>query len=205
MTFETFYLICFLVGFLLSLVSFLMQSGHVHAGGHAHGGHFHAGHGHFHAGHGGHANAGAHAAQQQGGGALSKLNFSTITAFLAWFGGSGYLFRRYTSLWTLAALGLAALVGLVGALMVFWFLAKLVSKDRTLNPADFDMVGVLGRVSATVRPGGTGEMVFQQDGVRKAAPARSEDGCEIGRETEVVVTRYEHGIAFVRRWEEIAG
>jgi len=188
MTWESFYLICFLFGFLLSLVSFVAQSGHLHGG-----------HGHFHLdghGHAGHAGLGAE---------LSKFNFSTITAFLAWFGGTGYLLERYTSLWALAALAIAAVMGVVGAASVFWLLAKLVSRDRTLDPADFEMVGVLGRVSSTVRQGGTGEMVFSQDGSRKSAPARSEDGSPIANGVEVIVTRYEHGVAYVRRWDELAG
>jgi hypothetical protein len=35
--------------------------------------------------------------------------------------------------------------------------------------------------------------------------ARSEDGTEIQRGAEVIVTRYENGIAYVRRWEELGG
>jgi hypothetical protein len=64
------------------------------------------------------------------------------------------------------------------------------------------MVGVLGRVSSTIRPSGTGEMMFSQMGSRRAAAARSESGAEISKGSEVVVTRYERGIAYVRPWEE---
>ena len=103
------------------------------------------------------------------------------------------------------ALGLAVLSGLAGAAIVFWFLFKVLLKyDRDLDPADYEMVGVLGRLSSTVRENGTGEMIFSQDGVRRAASARSEDGRPIARGVEVVVTRYERGIAYVRAWEEIS-
>ena len=182
MTQESFYLGCFLVGFLLSLVSFIAQAGHMH--GH---GHFQS-HGHHHA-----------------GGAVSKFNFSTIAAFLAWFGGSGYLIERHTGLWALVGLCVAALIGICGAAVVFWFLAKLVARDRTLNPADYDMIGVLGHVTSTVREGGIGEMKFARDGGRQSAPARSDDGRPIDKGSEVVVTRYENGVAYVKRWEELAG
>ncbi len=212
MTWESFYLVCFLVGFALSLVSFLAQSGHVHLhGGHGGGGDFHAGHGHLHLGHGhgGHAGAGhAHGSSttnQSGGGLMEKFNFSTITAFLAWFGGTGYLLEKYTSVWTLLALGIAGAMGLGGAAIVFWFLAKLMSRDRTLNPADFDMVGVLGHVTSKVYQGGIGEMVFTQDGVRKCAPIRSEEGLELPKGEEVVITKYEKGVGYVRRWSDLAG
>jgi hypothetical protein len=35
--------------------------------------------------------------------------------------------------------------------------------------------------------------------------ARAEDGSQILKGTEVVVTRYERGIAYVRPWSEMAG
>jgi selenocysteine lyase/cysteine desulfurase len=66
------------------------------------------------------------------------------------------------------------------------------------------MVGVLGTVSSSIRPSGTGEMIFLQKGIRRAAPARGEDEAIIPSGTEVVVTRYEHGIAYVRPWDELA-
>jgi len=215
MTWESFYLICFLVGFLLSFVSFLAQAGHLHlpgahshAGGglhvgHAHGGHLHVGH--AHAVHIDSAHAQAANGEETLTGLMSRLNFSTITAFLAWFGGTGYLLERYTSLWTLIAFALASVAGIAGAAVVFWFLAKLVARDRTLDPADFDMIGVLGHVSSTVYKGGTGEMIFTQDGVRKSAPIRSEDGAPIEKGEEVVITKYERGVGYVRRWSDLAG
>ena len=75
-----------------------------------------------------------------------------------------------------------SLSGLGGAAVVFWFLFKVLLKhDRDLDPADYEMVGVLGRLSSTVRENGTGEMIFSQNGVRRAASARSEDGRPIAQ------------------------
>src|SRR5919197_5292954 len=85
MTWADFYLICFIVGFVLSLVSVL--GGFFHMPGlhhHAHHGHLQLGHAHGHVHvHGAHAHTGTQQA--------SFFNFSTLTAFLAWFGGVGYL------------------------------------------------------------------------------------------------------------------
>jgi hypothetical protein len=67
------------------------------------------------------------------------------------------------------------------------------------------MSGVLGRVSSSIRGGGTGEIVFEQVGTRRSCGARSEDGAPIAKGTEIVVTRYERGIAYVRTWDEISG
>jgi membrane protein implicated in regulation of membrane protease activity len=183
MNWESFYFTTFLVGFLLSLAS-------VFAGAvHSHGGHF-QGHGHGHPfGH--------------GGARLSRFNFAAITAFLAWFGGTGYLLEHYSSVWIYLGLIIASLSGLAGASLVLWFLAKLTAHDHPLNPSDYDMVGVLGRVSSPIRPQGTGEILYQRDGARKAVPARSEDESEVDRDAEVIVTRFEKGIAYVRRWEDV--
>jgi hypothetical protein len=76
--------------------------------------------------------------------------------------------------------------------------------EHELTAADTDMLGMLGRVSSPIREGGTGEILFSQNGSRRFAPARSDAGVAIPRDIEVVVMRYEQGIAFVRRWDEIA-
>jgi membrane protein implicated in regulation of membrane protease activity len=194
MTWAMFYLVCFLIGVTLSVLSFL--SGSVHMP-HVHF-HFHVPHGGAHLAGGAHGGSGA-------GAEMPFLNFGTITAFLAWFGGTGYLLTRYSSLVVAGVLVLAIVAGLVGAMIVFWFVAKLLLKhDVELDPADYERVGVLGRISSPIRAGGTGEMIFSQEGTRQTCGARSENGEALARGTEVIITRYEHGIAYVRRWEEMA-
>lgn len=208
MTWTNFYLVCFLVGFCLSLLSLLMSSLHVTAhlpGAHgADGFHVHvgdAGHGAVHAG--GHVmHGGAEGAAES---AVSPINFATIAAFLAWFGGSGYLLTAYSSFWSMFGLAIAVVFGLAGGGVVFWFLAKLASADENLNALDYEMVGVLGRVTSGIREGGTGEIVFSQEGTRRTCGARSEDGTAVPKGTEVVVTRYDKGLAYVRRWDELSG
>jgi hypothetical protein len=64
---------------------------------------------------------------------------------------------------------------------------------------------VLGRVSSGIRTAGTGEIIYSQEGVRRCCGARSEMGTAIAKGIEVVVTRYEKGIAYVRPWAEMAG
>jgi hypothetical protein len=187
MTWENFYLICFLVGFALSLLALVsgMHIPHLHVP-HVHVPHVHVGHG--------------------GGEGAPVFNFATLAAFLAWFGGTGYLLTRFSSVWLLLGLGIAIAAGFVGAAIVFLFLAKvLMRNDEDLDPADYEMVGVLGRLSLPIRKGGTGEIVFTQAGTRHSVGARSEDGAEISKGVEVVVTRFEKGIAYVRPWTELAG
>jgi membrane protein implicated in regulation of membrane protease activity len=187
MTWADLYLICFIVGFALSLLS--VMGGFIHMP-HMHHGHLHIGHGH------GHAHAGS--------GQISPFNFSTLTAFLAWFGGIGYLLTRFSGLWLGLAFLFAVAGGLVGGSIVFLFLVKvLLAHDKSLDAADYDMIGVLGHLTSAIREKGTGEMSFSQEGIRRSAPARAEDGTAIAKGTDVIVTRYDKGIAYVRRWEDL--
>jgi len=89
---------------------------------------------------------------------------------------------------------------------VFLFLTRvLMSEEEDLDPADFEMVGVLGRLSVPIRLGGTGELIYSQAGTRRTCGARAEEACAIPKGSEVVVTRYDKGIAYVRLWSELAG
>ena len=133
------------------------------------------------------------------------FNFSSLTAFLAWFGAAGYLLTEHSALLVRNRHGAGDRVGLLGASLVFWFVVKLMlPHDLALDPADYDRIGVLGRVSSSIREGGTGEIIFSQAGTRHTCGARTETGEALPKGAEVVVTRYERGIAYVRRWEELA-
>jgi membrane protein implicated in regulation of membrane protease activity len=200
MNWPEIYLICFGVGSLWSVASLLMGGMHLGHGaqGHAHVGHGHVGHGNVHS-HGAHG----HANMSQGQWATwlgTLLTPGCIAVFLAWFGGIGYLLTRHSTLGRWADLAIAILVGLIGALLLGAFLRWLQSHEKPLEAIDTDVVGMLGRVSSTIRPTGVGEAIYVRDGSRRAIPARSEDGTQIERDEEVIVTRYEKGIAYVRTW-----
>jgi membrane protein implicated in regulation of membrane protease activity len=188
---SEFYLISFVVGFGLSALSFLFGSVDLH-GFHVdfdHGGDLAQGHTH----------SGSHSS-------APWFNLGTVAGFLAWFGGTGYLLMQYSTLWFGLALLLATVSGLGGASIVFLFLARVLMKhDKQLDDADYEMVGVLGRLSSPIRAGGTGEIVYTQAGTRRVAGARAESGAAIAKGVEVVVTRYERGIAYVRPWDELTG
>jgi hypothetical protein len=226
MTWSDFYLICFAIGFCFSFFSFVLGGTRT---GRWHLPHFHGqAHGHVqwqgsnmpsaaaakgspvagHAPPAGPQGTGDHTASvhAQHGGHVSPFNFITLTAFLAWFGGAGYLLTRYSGMWVGFGLLVSIASGIVGGGIVFLFLTKvLMSPNENMDPADYEMVGVLGRVCSSIREGGTGELIYAQVGTRRVCGARSEDGTAIAKGTEVVVTRYEKGIAYVRLWSELAG
>jgi hypothetical protein len=175
------YLTCFLVGLGLAALSFLLGAMQAHL--------------QLHLPHGGHLHVPGH----------DRVNFGTAAGFLIWLGAGGYLLTRHATLpWWLTLL-LAALLGFGGAAIIFAFAIKLlIRRERYLDRADYEMSGVIAVVTVSIRAGGTGEIVFSQAGSRRCAGARSADGFAIGKGTEVVVMHYERGIAYVRRWTDVA-
>jgi hypothetical protein len=191
MTWANFYLTCFALGFIFSLLSFLLGGLHWHLP-------------HFLGG--GHVHAGPHLHVRQGRAETPLLNPVSLAAFLAWFGGVGYLLTRFSAVWFVVGLGIALLSGVTGAGIIYLFLSRvLMSEEENLDPADYSMIGVLGHLSMPIREGGTGEIIYSQAGTRQTCGARTEDGTAVAKGSEVVVTRYEKGIAYVRLWTEMAG
>lgn len=183
MNWETIYLTCFVVGLVFSVLSFAGGFGHLHLG------HLHFGHGRV-----GHAH----------GGRVSRFNIFAVMVFLCWFGGVGYLLSRSHSMLAPVVLLLAAASGFIAATAISAFLVKvLLPRERVLLPEDTEMRGVVARVNSTIHANGTGEILFSLDGTRRCAAARTEDGSLIARDTQVLVLRYEHGIAWVRPWTEL--
>lgn len=190
MTMDTFYLICFGVGLVLSVASVVGGFAHLHLG------RFHLGHSaHVHHGAGGHG-------QARG---LAAVNGFTITAFLCWFGGAGYLLHHYSIFIAPLVLLLSVVSGVFGSALLWAILFKvLLPRERILSSEDTEMTGILAQVSDSIRSdGGIGEILFLQTGARRSSAARSDDGRTIERGTEVVVIRYERGIAYVRPWAEL--
>jgi membrane protein implicated in regulation of membrane protease activity len=127
----------------------------------------------------------------------------TIMTFLAWFGGIGYILSTHSRLVAMVALFIASIAGLFAASVVFKFMARIVKvSDAQMLDWDYRIEGTVGTISSPVREDGTGEMIFEQRGVRKSVGARSEDGTPLPNGTEVAITRYENGIAYVKKWEE---
>lgn len=152
-----------------------------------------------------HGSAAAGGAGKPASASLAWLSPSSLLAFLAWFGGTGYLLTQYYRVWYLLGLALALLSGLLGAAIVSWFLVKVLLPHETeLFDSDFELAGTLAKVTSSIREGGTGEIVYSQGGVRRCAGARGNNGQALEKGSEVVVARYENGIAYVARWEDWA-
>ena len=197
MSWSDFYLICFLVGFSLSVISFLAGAVHLHLPFKMH----FPFHGPHHVAH----PVGHHAATAtfgKGSTHLSWFNAFTVMAFLAWFGGTGYILTKKSHLVALASLTIATASGLFAGWIVLKLMGRLMRETGEMFDWDYRHEGAIGTVSMSIRTNGTGEVIFEQNGIRRSAGARSEDGAAIDKGIEVVISRYEKGIAYVKKWEE---
>ena len=212
------YLTLFAFGIVFSVASLVLgvAHGHLHLPGGHHLGHLghagdaghvgHPGHGlHLNhagegapgvqAGHGGDAAAADHGASMA---APSPVNVSTAMIFVTWFGAAGYILRAYYSSAAALSFLVATVAGLVGGWLVYLFLVRVLWRHQAeLNPADYQVVGALGRISSSIRSGGTGEVVYVLDGKQRVDGARSADGSGLPLGVEVIITRYEGGLAYV--------
>src|SRR5258708_38406023 len=115
MTWSDFYLLCFIVGFSLSALSFLAGAVHIHLPFKMH----LPCHGAYHTG------AGASHGGLRGGTHISWFNASSAMAFLAWFGGTGYLLTRHSHLLAGISLLLATAPGFGAGWGRFRFIGEL--------------------------------------------------------------------------------
>ena len=234
---SLFFLGCALFSALFLVATVLLGAGHGGHSGHlgAHAGHVvghgmghAAGHvaGHNGAGHAAHTGHAAHAAHTASGGQpeagevsplggawataqgllLGALNINGLLVFLLLFGLLGYLLRSGETPLLLVLL-LAALVGVLGAVVVNAALAKLFFENEAgeLTARSSQIEGRLASVSIAIRPGGIGEIIFSGEaGARQSMGARAEDAATtIAVDTEVVVTSVENGIATVQPWSQL--
>jgi len=186
-----FYLAVFIIGFALTVLTFVFGI---------------AGHSFGHGGDlGGHGGDVGHGADAHGAISVPVLNFGTVTAFMTWFGGIGFLLSAYSQIVAVATVMASIVGGLVGGGLIFLFMAKVLAPDQIpMDPSDYYLPGTLGRITVTVPANGTGEMVYTQAGTRKTVAVRGAAGESIGKGTEVVVLRFERGIAYARPWEQVA-
>lgn len=175
---TTLFVVCFIAGLGLSVLSFVSGTHHGH---------------HLHLRRG-----------------TSMINAAAATAFLTWFGGGGLLLERLTPALSEAVgpfalpliYGGAAVIGVSGAALINRVIGALARREWTAE--SLSMIGVIARTVIPIRAGdGTGEIVFTHAGTRRVAGARSESRRAIPKGTEVIVTRYERGIAYVSTWDEL--
>ena len=179
---------CFLVGFALTLISLLFG---FDQGGGGEGMHFGDGVG-IDLGDAGDGGGG-------GGHHASFFSYTGMLMFLTCFGGVGYILNRNASGALVFILTGSVVAGMLGATVMFLYFNHFLRHGETpMNPADYQMAGTLARVTSGIRLGETGEVTYVQGGARKTIGARSDEDLPHPQGEEVVIVRYERGLAYVR-------
>jgi membrane protein implicated in regulation of membrane protease activity len=133
---------------------------------------------------------------------VSPWNLTALAAFVAWFGGTGYLALTEWYLAAWMALLVAGLGGLIGWAVIYFFISKVLARGESrLDPADYLLEGTIAQVTQRIGEGRIGEIQYSKAGTRRSDGARSVDGSSLERGTEVVIVRYESGIAYVEPWQ----
>jgi hypothetical protein len=192
------FIVCFIAGLGLSVVSFVSGLQHVTVFDNIFHGAVH-GHRALHL-----PNAIRHTGlkRSSSAGRSSMINAAAITAFLTWFGGGGLLLERLTPLTSWLVTSGAVVIGLSGGALINSAINALARRESIA--ASLTMTGVVAKIVMPIREhDGTGEIVFTHAGTRRVAAARSDRGQAIAKGTEVIVTRYERGIAYVATWNEL--
>jgi membrane protein implicated in regulation of membrane protease activity len=132
------------------------------------------------------------------------FNVSSILAFITWFGGVGYALRNGLDwIWPIALIG-GAIAGVAAAWVVAQVMRRILrSPDQVMDPRDYERVGVLARVTSSIRPGGVGEIVWEQKGTRMVTSAKGSGDEPIPRGTEVLILKVDKGMAVVEPFEAL--
>jgi hypothetical protein len=137
---------------------------------------------------------------------VSPFNFVTLTAFLAWFGGTGFLITRFSSIWFALGLLIALAAGLFGAGIVFLFLSA--GADLARGEHGFGRLRNGGRAGTNLdahpRKRHRRNHLLAGRNAAHLRRAQRKRRRAIEKGAEIVVTRYDKGIAYVRLWEEMS-
>jgi len=185
------YWVCFLSGTTFALVSALMSGlfgfGH---GAEAGGGHFEVSHDYGAHGGGVAGHGDAFSVEAQAEAPIAPLSPATISVFMATFGGVGIILTSLFDMPLLVTLPASAASAFAVAGAVFTLFYHLFTRvQASSEPRMAEAIGLKGEVTVPIPADGVGEVAFVARGTRLTAPARSQDGAELGRYAAVRILR----------------
>ncbi len=197
LNFQSFYLICFGIGVLYALVVGFMAG---LLGGHDFGGHdvdVSGGH-----------DVGGGGGDLSGHDFSGNVNFSPlspviISTFLAFFGGSGYIYIRLLGIDEKLSLLPALLTAFIAGAAVF-FIFDYVFRNIQ-GGVDLNVAGLIGReaeVKTPIPADGMGEIQYVTSSGRATSPARSVNGKAIPKNSLVVISKVVGSVILVNPKED---
>jgi hypothetical protein len=125
-----------------------------------------------------------------------------IVGFLLMFGVVGYLLTRRGTVSGATGIAIAALLGLVWAILVTRLAVATARLQPEHDPDDprYVLQGHVALVSAPIPADGEGTITFSDEGAERTVRARTIDGSAIAAGEEVCIERVEDEVAFVELW-----
>jgi hypothetical protein len=125
-----------------------------------------------------------------------------IIGFLLMFGVAGYLLTRRGTVSAGTGALIAALLGLVWAVLVMRLAVATARLQPEHDPEDprFALQGHVAIVSAAIPADGEGTITFSDAGAQRTVRARNIDGSAVTEGEEVCIERLEDDLAFVELW-----
>lgn len=150
-----------------------------------------------------------HGVEKKRGDEISRpaahLNLPALAALMVVFGAVGYLLLRNSQLGPEAIAVISAGAGAAG-----WVAMTLLMAKWALRPSDGNahdeaeqIQGQLARVLTPIRANTLGSIRYERNGRQHDAPARGLNGTEIPSDADVVIDRFDEGIAVVEDWASV--
>jgi len=133
------------------------------------------------------------------GGTVSPLKPAVLAAFATVFGGAGLLLQ-FTSMPVYGTLPISALIGTATAYAMYRFVIVPLSKaQNTSSPEIQSLIGCAAKVTEKIFQGGYGQIAYAVNGNTFNSPAKSDDGVELARGTDVEIMYIEDNTYYVRK------
>ncbi|MCL1988264.1 MAG: NfeD family protein [Firmicutes bacterium] len=128
---------------------------------------------------------------------ISPLKPTVIAAFITVFGGAGLVLLQFVN--EITALPLAGLIALAIATVIYRFIiVPLTKAQNTTVVAQQTLIGCQAEVTEKIPQGNYGKITYKVKDNIYTAPAKSEDGTEIARNSRVEIVHIEKNTYYVR-------
>ncbi len=134
-----------------------------------------------------------------------RLSPAPIGTFAVLFGVAGYSLSRQSFAGVATTLAIAALIGLVAAIIAARLVRQwwAVTPEHEIDDERYILQGHLAQVTKPIAPDVDGEVAFEVDSVHRLLRARNFDVGSLPAGTDVVIERVEDEIAYVEAWQEV--
>ncbi|MDL2248208.1 NfeD family protein [Tyzzerella sp. OttesenSCG-928-J15] len=131
-----------------------------------------------------------------GGGTVTPLKPACIGTFISVFGGMGIILLPHMG--GLLAAMVAATLGLIAAYIIYRFVVVPLHKAQNTSAVEKQsLIGSRAMVSEKIPQGQFGKITYYVNGNTYSAPAKSEDGNEIARNSDVEIVHIEKNTYYV--------